>query len=73
MTSENFARTLSVLVEAKPFTFFTLEMNDGSCVEIDDPRTVTWRDGTAVFLARDRRFHWFRCDKVMRIFVPSAS
>lgn len=50
MDADNFRNTMTELTEIRPFRIFTIELLNGRRIEVDHPRAVNFRDGTAVFL-----------------------
>jgi hypothetical protein len=52
MSAGNFDSILRLLAEKRPFTVFTVELNGGRRIEVDSPNAIVFRDGVAVFVAR---------------------
>ena len=73
MTAENFDTTVIALLDRRPFKVFTVEMVNGHKFEIDHPKSVVIRDGTAVFIGPGKVFEWFDHTTVNRIFDDIAS
>jgi hypothetical protein len=64
---ERFDAILIRLVEQKPYTMFTVELNGGKRFEVDHPRALIVRDGNAVFLELGGRPIWFDHENVDQI------
>ena len=74
MTPARFDQTLRELEETRPFQFYVVELNDGQRIKIDQPRSVAFRDGVAVFLGPFGRIKFFHYQNVTRVIVsPTTS
>ncbi|MBI2806774.1 MAG: hypothetical protein HYX68_17480 [Planctomycetes bacterium] len=51
MTVEHFQKTLETLMSRQPFKAFTIELNAGQRIEIDNPLVAAFSEGAGVFLA----------------------
>ena len=72
MTAENFEVVLNTLVDKRPFTVFTVELNSGQRVEIDHPKAMVIREGVAVFIGPGGIPAWFDHDSVLQIIGAPA-
>ena len=52
MTAEHFETTLDVLISARPFKPFTIELNTGQRIEIDHRGAILWADASTPFSRR---------------------
>jgi hypothetical protein len=67
MNADQFEQTIETLLERRPFRKFTVELSQGDPVEIDQPRMIAMRDGTAACFTSGGRPFWFRYSDVTRI------
>ncbi len=67
MTAENFDGVINMLCARTPFELFTIEMNGGDRFEIDHPRAIINKEGTAVFIGPGRKYIWFDHESVNKI------
>ena len=51
MTAAQWDETLNVLMSQRPFKPFTIELNTGQRLEIDDPIVAAFKEGAGVLLA----------------------
>jgi hypothetical protein len=51
MEAENFERTLRAMARRSPFQSFTVELNNGTRIEVDHPEALVFRGGLAVFVS----------------------
>lgn len=66
MTTDEFDRTISDLLDRQPFQTFIVELNDGDQVEIERPNQVATRSGSALYFT-PRKYVRFECANVKRI------
>ncbi len=67
MSSVTFLQTLAALTGRRPFRSFTIALDDGAELEIDQPHAVLVRNGVAVFLPANCKPIWFDHTSVTRI------
>ena len=72
MTAEHFETTLDVLISARPFKPFTIELNTGQRIEIDHRGAILWADASAIFREGDGVLVMFEHDSVNQIINASA-
>jgi hypothetical protein len=53
MTNQHFDRTLHAFLTRIPFRPFTIAMDNGDRVVVDDAKALAFRDGLAVFIAEN--------------------
>ena len=73
MNGEQFESLVLSLLELKPFRLFTIELNGGKRFEIDHPRALSLRDGTAEFMTPGGMPIWFDHNQVSHIFPDTAN
>ncbi|QEL20346.1 hypothetical protein [Limnoglobus roseus] len=67
MAPDTFKQTLTALCNRRPFRAFTVELDDGTRLEIDQPHAVLTRNNVAVFLPPNAKPIWFDHMNVIRI------
>lgn len=73
MTTENFTKVLTAMLDRKPFKPFTVQLHDGERFEIDHPKATVIRQGVAVFMAPGPVPIYFDHDSVVQIIDSPAS
>jgi hypothetical protein len=73
MNADAFSRTLSELVDRRPFKAFALEMDDGTRIEIDNPRSLAYRDDEATGFARGGGHINIKANNVKKIVDETAA
>jgi hypothetical protein len=51
MTAENFERTLRAFQRRRPFVAFTVELDSGDRIQVDQPEAMVIRGGIAVYVS----------------------
>jgi hypothetical protein len=67
MDADQLEKTVGSLVERRPFRTFTIELLEREIVEIDHPRMICMRDGTAAGFKSGGCPFWFRYRDVVKI------
>jgi hypothetical protein len=72
MTPDNFQVLLEAHLARSPFKPFTVELHGGRRFEVDHPRAMVMRDGSAVYIAPGGVPIWFDHERVTTIFGDTA-
>lgn len=72
VTRKSFQSAIDVLLDQSPFRPFTIEMVNGQRYEVDHPRALATRDGTAIFVKPGGAPVWFDHQTVAAILGDIA-
>lgn len=72
MNRQNFQNAIDILLAQTPFRPFTIETLTGAKYEVDHPRAVSTRDGTAVYIQPGGVPIWFDYQTVASIIGDIA-
>ena len=67
MDATLFSETVARLSSRRPFSPFTIRLNDGSYFEVDSPNMLATREGVAVGIAPGKIPVWFDHQSVTRV------
>jgi hypothetical protein len=67
MTAKDFFDVIITMMNRKPFRGFIVELQDGSRIEIDRPRSLAVRGGFAVGFASGGTYVRFDCENVRQV------